>query len=229
MVNTIDGRFLPKRSLAELERHSDSFYGSRNSSSTFPAMPPRKGNSRPKESSVLASAILPNALYLGPCSAARSSRPFIKSERITHVLSIGITPWPRADDVVYHRLALADSTTSSIETTLKLAIEFIDAALESTKGAGRILVHCSAGVSRSPTIVVGYLMKKRGMTLKEALGQVVRARPQVSPNSGFLRQLKELEVELRGASSIDIDELPRREADRLAYFADASAGGSGAS
>ncbi|TEB32542.1 phosphatases II [Coprinellus micaceus] len=191
-------------------------------------MPPRKRKPGPRSSSDAVSVILPNALYLGPRSAA-SSTAFLTSEHITHVLSIGISPSRKVDDVVYHRLALADSTTSPLDVTLKLSIEIIGAALESKKGAGKILVHCSAGVSRSPTIVVGYLMKKRGMTLKEALGRVIRSRPQVSPNSGFLRQLKELEVELRGDSSIDVDELPRREVDRLAYFADASTGGSGSS
>ncbi|KAF6744671.1 protein-tyrosine phosphatase-like protein [Ephemerocybe angulata] len=85
-------------------------------------------------------------------------------------------------------------------------------------GRTRILVHCSAGVSRSPTIVVGYLMKQRGMTLREALGCVLSVRPQVLPNPGFLAQLKTLEVELTGMSTVEVDELPKREVDRLAMF-----------
>lgn len=161
--------------------------------------------------------ILANTLYLGPCSAA-SSTPFLTSQSITHVLSIGSTPSEKVDNVAYQRLGLSDSRTSSLGSTLDSAIEIIDAALESNKGTGRILVHCSAGISRSPTIVTGYLMKRSGMSLKEALGCVVRARPQVSPNSGFLRQLKELELGLRGEPTLEVDELPRREGDRLALF-----------
>ena len=53
------------------------------------------------------------------------------------------------------------------------------------EGMGKILVHCSAGISRSPMAVTAYLMKRRGMTLKAALGQIVRVWPQVSPNGGF--------------------------------------------
>lgn len=56
------------------------------------------------------------------------------------------------------------------------------------------------------------------MTLKEALGHVVRARPQACPNPGFLEQLKGHEMEIRGKSSLDIVELPRREVERLALF-----------
>lgn len=70
-------------------------------------------------------------------------------------------------------------------------------------------------------VVAAYLMKRRGMTLKVALGHIIRVRPQVSPNAGFLRQLKEMEMELFGTaiSSLDgVDEFPKREKDRLALF-----------
>ncbi|KAH9479342.1 Dual specificity protein phosphatase 1 [Psilocybe cubensis] len=165
------------------------------------------------------SVVLSSALYLGPCSAA-SSESFLSTKSITQVLSVGSTPSPKVEGVVYHRLSLSDSTTSSISNTIDAATEIIKAALQSNKGRGRILVHCSAGVSRSPTIVCGYLMKEHNMSLKNALGLIVRARPQVSPNPGFLNQLKDLEVALFGSSSLDIDELPRREIDRLALFND---------
>ena len=56
------------------------------------------------------------------------------------------------------------------------------------------------------------------MSLKAALGHVARLRPQVHPNAGFVRQLKEMEVELTGVSTLDVDDLPRREKDRLALF-----------
>ena len=70
-------------------------------------------------------------------------------------------------------------------------------------------------------VVAAYLMRRKGMTLKAALGQIIRVRPQVSPNAGFLQQLKEMEMELFGTavSSLEgVDELPKREKDRLALF-----------
>ena len=56
------------------------------------------------------------------------------------------------------------------------------------------------------------------MTLRAALGQIVRVRPQISPNAGALRQLREMEVELYGSCSLEVEELPKREKDRLALF-----------
>jgi len=149
-----------------------------------------------------ASGIHPSPLYLGPCSSA-SSQSFLTSNSINNVLSIGITPSLKVDGVTYHRLGL------------KLATD----ALKSNKGRGRILVHFSAGVSRSPTIVVAYLMKHWNMALRTALGHVVRIRPQVSPNPGFIEQCKDMEMELYKVSTLDyVKELPRREVDRIALF-----------
>lgn len=73
-------------------------------------------------------------------------------------------------------------------------------------------------------VVAAYLMKQKGMTLKEALGQIIRARPQVSPNAGFLQQLKDLDMELYGSVSLEVEDLPKREKDRLALFAEGTEG-----
>lgn len=181
-----------------------------------------------------ATLVLPPSLYLGPCSAA-SSPPFLTRNSITHVLSIGANPLAsrKVDGVTYHRLALRDSDSSSISGVVDAACEIIDAAIAAPSesggsesegtGMGKILVHCAAGISRSPAVVAAYLMKRKGMTLRAALGQIVRARPCVSPNAGFMRQLREMEREVYGrggGGSLEdvVGELPRREKDRLALF-----------
>jgi len=180
-------------------------------------------------------------LYLGPCSAA-SSPSFITSQSITHILSIGSTPATIFADIIYHRLSLTDSPGSSIVACSDAADQFIESVASGRKRSdiertippsalvtckttspkeAKILVHCSAAISRSPTIVVAYLMKKQGMTLYEALGLVIRARPTVSPNPGFIRQLKEMESSLFGLETLkDVDdELPRQRKEREAMFA----------
>jgi atypical dual specificity phosphatase len=115
--------------------------------------------------------------------------------------------------VTYHRLSLTDHPLSSIYHVSDRADIIIEAAK-----AGKIPVHCSAAVSRSPTIVAAYLMKKCDMSLKDALGLIIRARPAVCPNDGFLRQLKELEIRLRGSSSLEVESLPSRKERRVALF-----------
>ncbi|KZT01642.1 phosphatases II [Laetiporus sulphureus 93-53] len=158
-----------------------------------------------------ASLIYPPFLYLGPRTS--SSAAFITAHGITHVLSIGSTPTAKVASVSYHRLPLTDSPTASIDKIIGLASAVIDSAR-----AGKILVHCSAAVSRSPTVVAAYLMTRCGLSLKDALGLIVKARPAVCPNEGFLSQLKELEMELRGECSLDVDILPGKKEDRLALF-----------
>ena len=164
-----------------------------------------------------ASPVLPPSLYLGPRSAA-SSIPFLTGNAITHVLSIGPCPSKKVEGVIYYRLSLDDSASASISKVVVAACEIIDGAIGSKKGTGKILVQCQVGISRSPTIVAAYLMMRKGMTLKAALGKIVRVRPQISPNTGFLQQLKAMEVEIYGSSSLDVDELPKGEQDRLALF-----------
>ncbi|KAK0644139.1 protein-tyrosine phosphatase-like protein [Cercophora newfieldiana] len=147
-----------------------------------------------------ASCIVPDLLYLGPVSATSNSA-FIERQGINHVLSVGKSPASRIEGITYHRLGLTDEEGSSIAEPVDKACEIIDAV---AAAKGKVLVHCSAAISRSPSIVAAYLMKRRGLTLRESLTVLVGARAVVSPNPGFLRQLSELEKEIfQGESTFD--------------------------
>lgn len=50
---------------------------------------------------------------------------------------------------------------------------------------GSVLVHCAAGVSRSATIVIAYLMRTKGMGFQEAMNFVKKRRGVICPNYGF--------------------------------------------
>lgn len=52
-----------------------------------------------------------------------------------------------------------------------------------------MLVHCSQGVSRSATIVIGYLMWKSNASYDEVFAHVKSARGVANPNIGFTCQL----------------------------------------
>lgn len=177
----------------------------------------RKGSKSHKvgQSKAAAVMVFPPFLFLGPCSAASSSS-FLQSNEITSVISIGSTPSGKIDGVTYHRISMVDSPSAPIPESIESASNIIDQVAEA---GGKVLVHCSAGISRSPTVIAGYLMSRQGLSLKAALAAIVSARPTVCPNTGFIGQLRSLDQGLHGHDSLGVDELPRRTEDRLALLA----------
>ncbi|XP_044209844.1 dual specificity protein phosphatase 14 isoform X2 [Thunnus albacares] len=67
---------------------------------------------------------------------------------------------------------------------------------------GTTLVHCSAGRSRSPSLIMAYLMRFGGLSLRRAHEQVLEQRPFIRPNAGFWRQLMDYERKLFGRNSV---------------------------
>lgn len=67
--------------------------------------------------------------------------------------------------------------------------------------AGKVLVHCAMGLSRSSTLVLAYLMICENMTLVDAI-KAVSSNRNISPNAGFLEQLRELDKELHCQASL---------------------------
>jgi dual specificity MAP kinase phosphatase len=61
---------------------------------------------------------------------------------------------------------------------------------------GRVLVHCRAGVSRSVTICLAYLMFTARIRLEAAFEHVRSKRSMISPSLNFMRQLEAFEKEL---------------------------------
>lgn len=72
------------------------------------------------------------------------------------------------------------------------AADFIEDAL---LHKGKVYVHCKMGISRSSTLVLAFLMIKRGMPAQEAV-RLVRSRREIIPNDGFLKQLCHLNEDL---------------------------------
>lgn len=74
---------------------------------------------------------------------------------------------------------------------------------EARANESAVLVHCLAGVSRSVTVTLAYLMHARSLCLEDAFTLVRLRKPDISPNFHFLRQLHSFERQL-----LDLDPTP---------------------
>ncbi|KAI0346374.1 phosphatases II [Trametopsis cervina] len=84
------------------------------------------------------------------------------------------------------QISLDDTEDEDILKHLVTCIAFIQAEIDKNRG---VLVHCLAGISRSVSIVTGYLMYSKGLTVEEALHLIREFRPEADPNSNFVNQL----------------------------------------
>ncbi len=103
----------------------------------------------------------------------------------------------------HRELPVDDLPTENIRPFFVRAFEFIDRAITSRKG---ILIHCFAGLSRSVTIMVAYLMQRGSLTRDAALRVVRRARPHAEPNEGFMLHLLHFERQLVSEGVVLSDE-----------------------
>lgn len=90
-------------------------------------------------------------------------------------------------------LPASDSCHQNLKQFFDDAFRFLD---EAHASGSRVLVHCQAGVSRSPTITVAYLMRHLRLPLVDAYRYLKAKRPIISPNLNFMGQLMELEQKL---------------------------------
>ncbi|KAI9007230.1 protein-tyrosine phosphatase-like protein [Gaertneriomyces semiglobifer] len=126
--------------------------------------------------------LLPN-VFLGSFPSCR----LLEERQITHVLSLGLqlTPFTR---LKWKGIEVEDSAFADMLGFLDEAVAFIHLALQEPNA--RVLVHCVAGVSRSPTVVLAYLVRHCGLSVEEALGRLREIRVCVCPNDGFMQQLQ---------------------------------------
>jgi protein-tyrosine phosphatase len=98
------------------------------------------------------------------------------------------------NDIKYFKINKNDVFVENIMESFEDAYKFIDEAIENKQN---ILVHCYAGISRSPTIVASYLMKKLCISRDQALDMIKQKRHIINPNSGFMQQLKKYQENIQ--------------------------------
>ncbi len=146
------------------------------------------------------SIIIENKLYLGD-GADGSNKDEIIKFGITHILNLTYNvknKFENDNEMSYLNILqcqINDSEDTDITKIFKQCIEFIDNALKENDN-NSVLVHCIAGISRSPSIVIVYLIKTQKMKFMDAFNFVKQKRSIILPNQGFQKQLKLMEQSL---------------------------------
>ncbi|KAG8805947.1 hypothetical protein FRC17_005257 [Serendipita sp. 399] len=168
------------------------------------------------------SEVIPGFLYISDITCA--SDGILAQAGFTHVISIlsGPIPWlgpssnapcrvlnvrcdddPQEDIIQHVELTnrfIGDAwregnptNNNSINNTLRSTRPPPPPQQQKTK----VLCHCLAGVSRSPTVVAAYLIQAFGMRTDDALTLLRERREVVEPNPGFVHQLFMYEKRIR--------------------------------
>uniref|UniRef100_A0A914Q4W5 Dual specificity phosphatase n=1 Tax=Panagrolaimus davidi TaxID=227884 RepID=A0A914Q4W5_9BILA len=138
-------------------------------------------------------ALVANGVYTSSQDVAQDFK-LLKENGITHIINCatGIQNLFKKH-FIYFNLELLDEPSSRIKTHFKSTNEFITTAIAN---GGKVLIHCNAGISRSCTIAIAYVMWSEKKKYFDAFQQVKTARSACRPNDGFMRQLREYEDEL---------------------------------
>jgi protein-tyrosine phosphatase len=123
------------------------------------------------------SELIENFLYLGSSQTSKNLDG-LRSLNITHIVNLaGKCHYP--SEFTYGVFHIEDGLSKTkCEKNLPLILQFIDQARQE-KPSNRVLIHCRAGMSRTPFIAIVYLMHSMNMTLIDAFNLVKKCRPQI--------------------------------------------------
>ncbi|XP_053187199.1 serine/threonine/tyrosine-interacting-like protein 1 [Scomber japonicus] len=100
-------------------------------------------------------------------------------------------------------IPVADSCSSDLYSSFEKICSFIGSYI---KKGSRVLIVSRQGRSRCSAVTIAFLMFHLKYTLEEAWRYLLKCKPNMRPNSGFLEQLSDWELHIRGAKVTDISE-----------------------
>lgn len=122
------------------------------------------------------------------------------SQDVSRLRSIGVTGVInmcieyRGPEKQYHQqgmeqlwLPTVDFTPPSLEDVLR-GVDFIDKHINA---GGKVYVHCKAGRGRSATVVLCWLLRKRGLSPQQAAAYLTKQRPHINKGLSERRVVQE--------------------------------------
>lgn len=135
----------------------------------------------------------------------------LRSAGVRRILNVRDECLYPPDDFVFEHVPLSDTGASDLlhenAEDLETCLSFI---ADAEKESEPVLVHCSLGVNRSPTVVIAYLMKALGWSLRRAFTHVKAVHPDSCPHELYIKQLQDMELEwlkpASGKPSLSLEE-----------------------
>lgn len=136
--------------------------------------------------------ILTNQLYLGSQFSACDLN-CLQRLNITAVLVCGknlrsFFAHQPSTGIHYHNLPIEDSIQQPLLPFIHSAIRFLEYFI--LEKGQCVLVHCAAGISRSASVVIAFVMKHKQWSFQQAHDYVKDARNLASPNIRFRQELR---------------------------------------
>ncbi|XP_055383576.1 dual specificity protein phosphatase 15 isoform X2 [Condylostylus longicornis] len=133
--------------------------------------------------------VLPG-LYVGNYRDSKDQQQ-LERHQISHIVAIHDSPRRLLPDKHYLCVMAADVPEQNLSQYFPVCNDFIHGA---RLRDGNVLIHCLAGMSRSVTVCVAYVMTVTNLNWKDALKVVRAGRAVANPNLGFQNQLQEFEM-----------------------------------
>lgn len=142
--------------------------------------------------------------------ASAKDSSFLERKNIGFVLNLMSDPTDDepVEGVEYKTIPMEDDEDEQLVAHLNACFQFIDKA-NPDKGSPKnkaqtkqetnfkaVLVHSYFGMSRSAAVILAYLMKEKGQTLRQAYDHLKKCHSATNPNDNFIVQLLRLEQEL---------------------------------
>jgi len=120
-------------------------------------------------------------IFVGPCPCDHDDFHFLKTKSVTAILSLlteddadelgmtGECAFANDAGLAFRNMAVTDFDDLDLTRKLTACVEALD---DLVKQGHTVYVHCTAGVTRSPTVVTAYLCWRLKWPLDDALNHV---------------------------------------------------------
>jgi protein-tyrosine phosphatase len=146
------------------------------------------------------SEIIKNKLYLGDMFDA-NNETFIKNKNISCIICVAekLKITNTDSNIKVYKYELSDDYNCNISL-------YFDEICDIINKENIVLVNCVAGISRSSTIIIAYIMKYYKLDLKNTFIGVRNERNRICPNKNFMKCLLDYELTLFGKNSLNYED-----------------------